>query len=80
MSYAIEDGIPIPAPRRGGGPPPRGPRTALTQAINKLEPGQSFLMTDPCEYRRTCGYVHCLPDRKFRTRKTREGWRVWRLE
>jgi hypothetical protein len=79
MKYAIEDGVPVPAPKKGGGCP-SGPRTELTRVLWSLMPSQSFLVETAEEYRKVLRLLQRLPDRRFATRKVeRTGWRVWRV-
>ena len=77
--YRIEDGIPVPSPKTGGGCPP-GPRTDLTKALWALTPSQSFLVETFEEYKRCLSYFARMPEKRFVTRKVdRQGWRIWRL-
>ena len=79
--YLIEDNIPIPRPRCGTGMKQPGPRSAFTQAVNALEPGQSVLTDDYADFRAADQFVMRQKPRKFAIRKIpRQGWRVWRVE
>ncbi len=78
MSYTIERGIPIPADagRRGPGRPP-GP---LRQALERLEVGESILLTERHDYDNCRSHLNLMRPKTFIQRKVpHEGWRVWRV-
>ena len=78
MSYVIEDGIPVPPTRMTGAP--RRSRSPLSEAMEKLEPEQSFLVDSHSEYKLSQQVMTRLRPRIFATRKGRDGWRIWRTE
>ncbi len=81
MSYVIEEGIPLPAPTRSNGGPPRGPRNEVNRICLELKPGQSFLIDDYKQYMAARMFTwRSQTDMKFAFRKSRDGWRVWRTE
>lgn len=80
-TYTIEEGIPLPtAANEWFGGRPRGPQTPLTQTLDRLQPGQSLLMTEAKEMKAAEQFKFRRPERKFAFRKVPgEGWRVWRV-
>lgn len=81
VSYVIETGVPIP-PRAKPGPEMRGAKmkSPLSITLHRLALNESFLMEDHTEFLHSRGMFSKYMDRKFLTRKTRDGWRVWRIE
>lgn len=70
--YVIEEGIPLPSRY--------GPRTAVTKALEALQPDQSFVISNEAEYITARGRMSRLAPKKFRMRKLgRDGWRIWRV-
>lgn len=67
----IDKDIPIP-PKGNGGRPPKWP-------LSELEVGDSFLADTPT-IRKSIEWHQKRYGTKFCTRKTGEGWRVWRTE
>ena len=78
MSYVIEEGIPPPVQTKQGRP--LGPRTALGNVIQQLKPGQSVMLDQHKDYVHLRGLWSRLRPARFATRKTSQGWRVWRIE
>ncbi len=73
MTYIIEDGIPLP-------PTPRNhPRTATSQAMARMEVGQSFAIASNAEWQQVRGRLSIMRPRRFSIRRQETGWRVWRI-
>lgn len=56
------------------------PVTELSVLIAKMVPGDSVLCADDKECHRAAAVANRTYGFKTLTRKTREGWRMWRLE
>jgi hypothetical protein len=78
MSYVIEDGIPPPLQFKQTRQ--SGPRTPLTRVIHDLQPGQSVLLADHCDYILVRGLWARMKPAKFMSKKEPDGWRIWRVE
>ena len=78
MSYVIETGIPIPQQKRTVW---RGrPRSELSTTMVSMDVGQSFLVDSMEDLSRVKGLSATLKPLRFTQRKSREGWRIWRVE
>lgn len=78
-AYTIENNIPIPPSKGGRGGIQNSPRSELHQALASLQPRQSILLETPDEFQRVKSLWHRLPANSMTSRKTREGWRIWRI-
>ena len=65
-----------------GPPPPAQKKRAsdLYEAMGSLQPGQSLLLPEDWRHQRALDCARKFKDRKFTTRKTGKGIRVWRVE
>ena len=81
MSYIIEDNIPIPKPRNGGGGNFIGPKSEWTRTLDAMAPGQSVLTDDYAEFKAADQFAMRHKGKRFAVRKIpSQGWRVWRVE
>lgn len=81
MSYVIEEGVPVPEPRRSKVGAPKHARTEWTMTLDKLRPGQCTTTDKFEDYKSAQHFTLRRPDREFAIRKIpRVGWRVWRLQ
>jgi len=71
----IDKGIPIPEPRKGG-------RRGEKYPWREMSVGDSFLFDGDESSKATCAASSAgiRLGRKFTTRKTAEGYRIWRIE
>lgn len=79
MTFQIETGIPIP-PQKGGKPRCYQQKSPVAIALDALEVSQSFLMDQHDDYMKSRGLFSKYLDRRYVTRKTGEGWRIWRVK
>lgn len=78
MRYVIESGVPIPPPMKPPGTRGR-PQSELTLVLDRMEVGQSVLLTDADDYTKVRGRFVTMKPRHFVSRKSRAGWRIWRV-
>jgi hydroxymethylpyrimidine/phosphomethylpyrimidine kinase len=77
MNYTIEDNVPIPSKKAGA---KIGARTAWTQTLEKLEPGQSVITPNVSDAKAAEQYRYRVSPRDYLIRKVPHvGWRVWRV-
>jgi hypothetical protein len=79
VSYVIESGIEIPPPLRPPGTRSR-PRSPIALTLEKMDVLQSVLLDSARDYDMARGTFPTLRPKRFITRKTRAGWRVWRVQ
>lgn len=70
----FETGVPIPQTKRGGRPP-----TPHSARIQKMKVGDSILCETPGEVGAARRIIYAFGGRPL-SRKSSDGWRVWRVE
>jgi hypothetical protein len=76
MRYVIDDHIPAPPSSQRKGPR----KSDLRLTLEALQPGQSFMVCEPDEYKRLRTAASLLVDGRYVTKKIpSQGWRVWRV-
>lgn len=81
--YTIETGIPIPNIARSSGYGKRKPQEgSLSSFMRLLEVGQSFVVANrpAASVTALCSLVGRATGRRYISRKTEKGIRVWRVE
>ena len=81
-AFAIESGVKLPADlevlKKRGRPP--GLSGDVPRVVGALEPTQSVLFDQYEHYRAATRHLALLAPKRFVSRKTGDGWRVWRLQ
>jgi hypothetical protein len=83
MSYTVEYGVPIPEQRRGAKHGHRKPQPgSLSSAMKQLLPGESFVVANrpAASVTALCSIIGRAMGRRYVSRKTERGIRVWRVE
>jgi hypothetical protein len=73
MTYAIEQGIPIPPSRSLGA----GRPDSLMGTLRRLDVGQSIFVAKPSK---SVGCISKIPGKKYTTRAVEGGTRIWRIQ
>lgn len=82
VAFVVESGVALPAdigvPQKTGRQ--RGPSSEMAKALSQMEPLQSMLCVNHADYKLATQRLAQLAPKRFISRKTGDGWRVWRLE